>query len=50
MEEIHPIAKTPLYVAYPYLRPLKDALSCLPWMQYEELNNSEHEMNDLLDD
>lgn len=26
MEEIHPIAKTPLYVVYPYLRPLKNAL------------------------
>ena len=49
MEEIHPIAKTPLYVVYPYLRPLKNALQCLPWMQYEELHNSEHEMNDLLD-
>ena len=50
IDELHPISKTPLYVVYPTLRPLRKMLSCLPWMNYEEVtaNNSEHEMRDLL--
>ena len=48
ISELHPIAKTPLYVVYPTLKPLRNALSWLPWMAYEELDE-EHEMNDLLD-
>ena len=48
MDEIHPIAKTPLYVVYPGLRPFRNMLTCIPQMQYAELTNEEHEMNDLL--
>ena len=49
MEELHPIAKTPLYVVYPALRPFRKVLYCLPWMNYPEVGaSSEHEMSDLL--
>ena len=50
IKELHPIAKTPLYQVYPTLRPLRNMLSFMPWMRYEELgDDGEHEMNDLLD-
>ena len=50
LEELHPIAKTPLYVAYPGLRPFRRCLRCIPQMQYEETlaTDADHEMNDLL--
>jgi len=50
LEELHPIAKTPLFQVYPVLRPFRKVLGFLPQMQYEEPQptNTEHEMNDLL--
>ena len=48
IDELHPIAKTPLYVIYPILRPFHRALNWLPWMNYVELVDEGHEMNDLL--
>ena len=51
LDELHPIAKTPLYRVYPLLKPFRLILGCLPQMQYEDISqaNNEHEMNDLLD-
>ena len=52
LEELHPIAKTPLWVVYPALKPFRRALGCVPQMQFDEnhiSHNTEHEMNDLLD-
>ena len=48
IDELHPIAKTPLYVVYPIFRPFRQMLTWLPWMNYEELIDEEHEMSDLL--
>ena len=48
LDELHPISKTPLYVIYPILKPFKEALNWLPWMNYVELIDEEHEMADLL--
>jgi len=49
IDELHPIAKTPMYVVYPSLRPMKNMMTWMPWMQYSELSEDpEHEMNDLL--
>ena len=51
IDEIHPIAKTPLYVAYPGLRPFRSCLGCIPQMNYPERGakgDSSVEMHDLL--
>ena len=32
IEELHPLANTPLYVAYPFLSPFKSCLGCCPYM------------------
>ena len=49
IDELHPIAKTPMYAVYPSLRPVRNMLNWMPWMQYNELSEDpEHEMNDLL--
>ena len=48
IDELHPIAKTPLYVIYPILRPFQIALNWLPWMNYVELVEDDIQMNDLL--
>ena len=50
LDELHPIAKTPLFVVYPGLRPFRRCLGCIPQMQYEETlqTEQEHEMSDLL--
>ena len=50
IDEIHPIAQTPLYVVYPALRPFRKILGCIPQMNYEEQNDSARsvEMDDLL--
>ena len=49
IDEIHPIAKTPLYVVYPFLKPFRLCLGFLPQMQYEDARkDGEHEMSDLL--
>ena len=47
IDELHPIAKTPLYVIYPILKPFQSALNWLPWMSYVELVEDGYEMNDL---
>lgn len=47
IDEIHPIAKTPLYVVYPSLRPFRRVLACLPGMQFEEAG-VDQEMKNLL--
>lgn len=47
IDELHPIAKTPLYVVYPGLRPFRSLLGCLPQMRYNELHE-DREMEDLL--
>ena len=49
IDELHPISKTPLYVIYPVLRPLQKALNWLPWMNYVELVDEDHQMSDLLE-
>ena len=50
IDEIHPIAKTPLYVVYPFLKPFRLCLGFLPQMQLEELKaDGEQEMSELLD-
>ena len=50
IDEIHPIAKTPLYTVYPALRPFRKCLGWIPHMNYEELDAAAHdrEMDDLL--
>ena len=46
---MHPIAKTPLYVVYPSLRPFRICCGCIPQMAYEERKPvDEQEMADLL--
>ena len=46
MEELHPLANTPLYVVYPFLSPFKSCLKCCPYMD-EEIRADDLEMVNL---
>ena len=43
MEELHPLANTPMYVVYPFLAPFKSCLRCCPYMD-EEIRAEDLEM------
>ena len=49
IEELHPIAHTPLYVVYPALEPLQPCLGWVPGMRYPRQKAADQvEMQDLI--
>ena len=55
LEELHPTEKTPVYVAYPYLKPLTSSCCyrlpyCVPVLTQEERDTLESNKSSTVDD